>query len=428
MRATLVSILVLAAAAPLAAQSPDTLSIDRVLAAVRSTDPRVAQLALARAQADLRLRSISAERLPSVRLSAQGQYQSDVISLSGSLPADSPISFPTPARDSYDARIDVRQPLIDPTIGSRRAVERAALAESEARVEVALHALRAEAIEAFFAAALAAERRDAVDAAIASLEAALRTASARVREGTALRSEAAELRAERLRRRQEADEASADRVAALAILAELTGLAIPADAVTNVRALASGAALPDSIRRPEVELFERSRQRLALRERALAAADRPRIAAFGRVGYGRPGLNLLGDEFGGWWLGGLQLEWAPRLWGSEKRERELLRIESEIVASEEAAFRGSVRRAAARDDAAIDRLARALEIDDEIVQLREEVERETRLRFEEGVVTSAELVDRTGDVLSARIARAAHMVELARARARYLNLLGQEVD
>jgi len=65
--------------------------------------------------------------------------------------------------------------------------------------------------------------------------------------------------------------------------------------------------------------------------------------------------------------------------------------------------------------------------DDEIVALREQILTETRARFEEGVVTSAEYVDRQTDVLSARTTRALHRVELARARAHFLNTLGIEV-
>ena len=427
MRPALSIALALLAASPAAAQSPDTLTLSEVLAAARTRDPRLAQLALERARSTLRLRSIAADRLPSVRISAQAQHQSEATSLGGSLPTDPPIAFPTPSRNTYDARLDVRQPIFDPTVGPRRALERAGLAESEARLEVTLHALRIEAIEAFFAAALMQERAAAIEATITGLEAALDVAAARVREGTALRSEESGLRAELLRRRQDADEARAERSAALEIVGELTGVAIATDAVLDARHFRARAS-PDSIARPELQLFARSRERLLVRERAFAAADLPRLAAFGRAGYGRPGLNLLGDEFGGWWLGGLQLEWSPRLWGGERRERELMRLESEIVETEEAAFRASVARATARDAAAMERLIQALELDEEIVRLREEVERETRLRFVEGVVTSAELVDRNSDVLAARIARASHVIELARARARYLTLLGQEVD
>jgi len=53
--------------------------------------------------------------------------------------------------------------------------------------------------------------------------------------------------------------------------------------------------------------------------------------------------------------------------------------------------------------------------------------RTTRQPFAEGVITSAEYVDRETDVLAARLARAGHRVELAQARAHYLTLIGLEV-
>lgn len=426
-RALLVVACAVLGAARLPAQTGDTLTLGQVIEASGRQDPRAAQVALERARSALRLERIGADRLPSLRVSGQAQHQSEVTSLAGSGSPDLPFPLPTPSRDTYDARVEVRQPIFDPTIPSRRAAEHAGRAEAEAQIEAILHALRAEAIEAFFAAALMAARADAVEATLQELEAARVLAAARVREGTALPSEEATLRAELLRRRQDADEARAERAAALRIVSELTGIAADTNAVLHV-ADVGGSELPDSVARPELALFARRQERLALQERAVAASDRPRLAAFGRAGYGRPGLNLLGDEFGSWWLGGIQLEWSPRLWGSEGRERELLRIESEIVATEAAAFRAAVARSAARDAAAFARLAATIAVDDEIVGLRESVERETRLRFDEGVVTSAELVDRSTDVLAARIARATHRIELARARARYRNLMGLEVE
>ena len=66
-------------------------------------------------------------------------------------------------------------------------------------------------------------------------------------------------------------------------------------------------------------------------------------------------------------------------------------------------------------------------LSNERIALRERVLNETRIRFGEGVVTSAEYVDRETDALNARLARATHRVELARARAHFLTLTGVEV-
>jgi len=265
---------------------------------------------------------------------------------------------------------------------------------------------------------------------IGDLEAQLRIAQSRVREGTALPSEAATIEAELLRRRQDQADLAASRRASLAILATLTGRALGDNDTLALpsleRAVAAGRdSLPRA--RPEYAQFARARDLLAAQERVVTAQTRPRLSAFGRVGYGKPGLNFLNNKFDSYWLAGVQVQWAPWTWGSNEREREVLAIQREIVASDEEAFTETTRRAVERQLADIDRLEASLRTDDTIIALRARIERETRRRFEEAVVTSAEYVDRRNDLLGARLTRDTHEVELAQARARYLTTIGLEL-
>ena len=66
-------------------------------------------------------------------------------------------------------------------------------------------------------------------------------------------------------------------------------------------------------------------------------------------------------------------------------------------------------------------------LDDRIVDLREQIVRTSEARFREGALTASEYVDRSTDLLEARIARAGHRVELAETSARFLTSLGLEV-
>lgn len=393
-------------------------------------DPRGRQLELLGSQSALRLRSLDAERLPSFGVNAQGQYQSDVVAIPFQLPNGT--SPPLPPHDNYDANINARQRLYDPTRASRRDLERAQLSESQARVRSSLYSLRQSVSDAYFTALLLQGQAGEIQSGITDLEAQLRSAQDRVRLGSALPSESATLEAELLRRRQSLDELGADRDAALVVLGDLTGRTVTsADALTLpdlAAEVARGRASLEQVHaRPEYEQFERSREVLARREASLGAQDRPRVSAFGRAGYGRPGLNPLARDFDAYWLGGVQVEWMPWNWGTTGRDREALEIQQQIVAADEAAFSETIRRGVVRDLAAIDRLERSLAADDSIVALRERILRETRLRFGEGVITAAEFVDRETDVLAARVARATHRVELAQARARFLTTVGLEV-
>lgn len=417
-----------AAASPAVAQQPtrerDTLRLPELQAAARQNDPRQRQSALYRAITERRLRNIGAERFPSLSTEGMGQYQSIVTQIPTAVPGAIPPQLP---HDTYDARLVAQQRLYDPTLGARREVERAQLAESEARVEVSTYAIRGEVDDAFFTAELMQARSGELGAVIADLEAQLRVAQSRVREGSALPSEAALLEAELLRRRQDQQELAVQRGAALAVLSTLTGRSIRLDdtlALPDLASVVAGARGADERTRPEYEQFARMRERLAAQSMVLDAQTKPRVVAYGRSGIGKPGLNVLNTGFQGYWLAGVQVQWAPWTWGVTDRDREALAIQQDIVAADEAAFAAANRRAVERQLADVARLESALRTDAEIIVLRERIERETRRRFQEAVVTAAEYVDRRNDVLAARMARATHEVELAQARARYLTTIG----
>src|SRR5690606_9944213 len=154
--------------------------------------------------------------------------------------------------------------------------------------------------------------------------------------------------------------------------------------VTRVR-----TELGDLRERPEYDRFERSHEVLEQQKLTIIAQERPRLSAFGRAGYGRPGLNPLGREFDSYWLAGLQVEWSPWNWGRGDREREEIALQQRVLETEEAAFRESLLRGTQADLAAMDRLTASSQVDDQIVALREDILRETTLRFAEGVIGSA---------------------------------------
>ncbi len=417
------------AAAQQPGSSVDTLHLGALQTEAVTRDPRRQQLTLLESQSRLRLRSIADERLPDLTLGAQAQYQSDVATIPFELPGT---SVATPPLDSYDARLNLRQPLLDPTRRHRVEVERARLAESQAGVRTSLFKLREQVTESYFAVLLLDAQRAELEAGIADLEARLVTARDRVRLGSALPSDAATLEAELLRRRQSIDEIDANRAASLAVLGELTGRSLTGDDVLALPDIGDDVArvrteLGELRERPEYDRFARSHELLERQKLSIVAQERPRLSAFGRAGYGRPGLNPLGRDFDSYWLAGLQVEWSPWNWGRSDRQREEIALQQRVLETEEAAFRKSLLRGTEADLAAMDRLVASSQSDDQIVALHEDILRETTFRFTEGVIGSAEYVDRQTDLLTARLTRATHRVELARARAHFLTFVGVEV-
>ena len=300
----------------------DTLYLDQLQRAAEQVDRRGAQTGLLARQSALRLQGIRDERLPTLGTIGTAQYLSDVVSVGAILPG---VRIPSPAHDQYDAYITARQPLLDFTRASRVATENAQARELAARVHTATWQQRALVSDAFFGVLLRDAQLRSIDAAIAELDARARVAADRVKAGAALPSEELLLQAERGRRVQQRDELRGDRNGSREMLARLIGQVLPDDLVLAVREVpgadAFTGAVADTLRaRPEFAQFDRARDVVASRRALAAAQDRPRVSAFSRAGYGRPGLNALGRSFDTYWVAGVQVEWAPWNWGRTKRD------------------------------------------------------------------------------------------------------------
>ncbi len=426
----LVALMTVATTSIATAQSTrDTLWLDDLQRAAERTDRRAAQLDITKAQSALRLQNIRSERLPSVTAIGTAQYLSDVARIGVVLPG---VSIPSAYNDQYDTYLTVRQPLLDPTRKSRAAVESAQQLESASRVQSSIWQQRAAVSDLFFGVLLRDAQLQSLDVAIGDLEARSKVAAMRVSSGSALPSELLLLTAEIERRRQSREELASDRDAAREMLTALTGRSIPTTAILATRQSTPDAAFRvdavDSLRlRPEYQQFDRARAVVDARRQATLAQDLPRLSAFGRTGYGRPGLNPLGRSFDTYWSAGLQVEWTAWNWGRTRRDAEAQQLQRDLLSSDEANFREGIRRATIAERARITSLERSLVLDDSIVATRERILRETRLRYDEGEVNTADYVARLSEHLSSQLDRETRRVRLLESRARYLNTLGLEV-
>lgn len=404
----------------------DTLRLGALQDAAVQRDPRAAQALMQARATELRLRSLDAERLPQLELRGEGTRQSEVAAIPIAVPG---VEVPEPPRSRYEAALEAQVTVYDGgVLGQRRNVERARLQASQAQLAAQLHPLRMEVTEAFFAAFLLQSRAAEVGTLMDDLEARLAMVRAQVRNGAALPGDTAVLRAELLAAGQQRAELAADRRAALAVLAQLTGRAVGEGDVLVLPELdgrtgADGAAGAH----PQYAVFAAERERLAREESLVRARTLPQVAAFGTLAYGRPGLAQFRADLHEYWIGGVRVRWRPWDWGTAGRERGVLRVQRQIVDTEEAAFTDRLRREVQDELQAVDRLRETLAGDDRIVALREQVERQARAQLEERVITPAAYVDVRTDLREARIARERHRAELARAMARYLTTLGLEL-
>jgi len=411
-----------------AAQAPaDSIGLRGLLDAAVAQDPRARQAALQAALTDLRLHDLGTGRRPQLVLGGEATYQSEVPAFELPIPG---VEGPRPPHLRAQATLDAEQLVWDGgRIAAQEAAERARLVEAQAGVTAALYPLRLAVAEAFFGARLSAEREALVDLQLRDLEARRDLVATQAREGAALTADVAAVEAEQLRLGQQRDEATADRLTALAVLADLTGAAIPPGAALAVPTF---PPLPDAAPtdttapggRPEFRLYGARRDRVAAEAEALARQGRPRVSVFGQAGVGRPGLAQFDPTIHPYGLVGVRARWPLLDWGAAGRARAAARLQQQVVDAEETAFARGLRRDVEDERRAVDRLTRALATDDAIIDRRAEVERVARRQLEEGVLLTADYTRRLDELYTARATRALHRAQLDQARARYLLTLG----
>jgi len=394
-----------------------------------AADPRSAQFMLLDRQSALREQSLQGSRRPTLGFDVMTQYQTDVAQPPLKLPSGAPLFSALHATNDASLRID--QLLLEPARQPQISLERAQLAERRAALRTALFSLRRQVREAFFGAYAIRERMAVLGISLTTLLRNREEAEARLIAGTAVPADVAEADAALLDLRQENESLLSQmrgllqRLEMLTRRSEILGPALAAPDVEE--AIARSLAATGARARPEFAQFSQTRTRLSRQLELVDAQQRPRVSAFGRVGYGRPGLNVIGDRFDAYGIVGLQVQWRPFTWGSADLDRDALRIQQQIVEADEAAFMNDLQALMPTYVYPLQRLEQAVVEDDRIIALREQVERTASARLQAGVITMSEYLARNAELMRARSARAARRVELAQKAAEMLEVAGVEI-
>lgn len=404
--------------------APDTLSLDACYQEAVAQYPLRQQLALQDAVTALRVENLNARYRPSLAVSGQASYQSEVPEIALNLPGAAP---PSVSKDQYKVALNVDQLIYDGgLIAGQKRLERVQRDLSQQEVAVELYNLRAQVNAVFFGVLLAQAQQASLQTLEADVQARLDLIRSRVAQGVVLESNADVLAAEVIRIRQQQIEVAANRRAALASLGTLLGRPLADDVVLAVPDV-TVEPTAEQRQRPEYEVFDLTKTRLAAQEALAARKLRPQVVSFAEAAYGRPpGLNFFRDEFRPYYSVGLRVRWSFWDWHTSRRERETLVLQQEMVEAREETFTQQIDVAVQQELHDIARLEELLESDAEIIALRERITAQAASQLENGVLTATEYLTERNAEHQARLTRDLHRIQLAQARVRHLTTIGEE--
>jgi outer membrane protein TolC len=250
------------------------------------------------------------------------------------------------------------------------------------------------------------------------LQARLKQAEGAVREGTALRTAADQVRMQLLKTEQQILALRSDYNALSGTLNLLLGR--PAEALLQLRRSPTPALPPDyaaNTARPEFALLQQQREAIVIGEKVLDARAQPRVEAFWQGGLGRPNpFNMFETGFQPFMIVGLRAQWTPWDWGNRKREHQIMALQAKNLQTQEAALLQRLQTGRWKDYSETAKYLYLIEQDDAMIALQSDILRRAEAQVQNGIMTETDYLAQMNLLNQARLARSLHRIQAAQAQ------------
>jgi outer membrane protein TolC len=360
--------------------------------------------------------------LPQFSVSGFASYQSQSINFQEALGGGPGILLPPLSKDQYKIQAEVYQTIYDGgLIKNQQEMMRVNEASRQQNLEVNLYALKDRIAQFYFSILLMDEQERQNEIKMDNFRNAAGKARAAFQQGTALKSNVEELEAEIANSEMTQIELKSNRRAYTDILSIFIGQAIDGN---TVLIMPPGQLTDPVLRRPELNLFDLERNKYDVQEQQLRSEYMPKLNAFVQAAYGRPTLNFVSNNFGGWWVGGIRLFWNLGSLYTLKNNKSNLKIYRDDAEIDKETFIYNTNLSLARQNGELVKYAALLLKDDAVISLRASVVKAANAQLENGVVTVHDYISKVNEENQARQTKILHSIQLVQAQYQYKNTSG----
>lgn len=404
-----------------AQSQPDTLRIEEARRLAVQSWPLIRQQSLNQEATQLQIENLDKNYLPQLAANGRASYQSDVTKVPLEFPG---MAIPSPDKDMYDFYLSLDQLIWDGGVTrQQKLLQQIDLDIAKQQIDVELYKVKEQVNGLYFKILLLQQSRQVLIINQQAVAERLTEIASGVAHGMVLPTNADVLQAQILQLDQNITEMDADLAANYNMLGEL--LQIPLNHNTVL-------LLPDPSvytlsfqnQRPEYLLMGTQQNKLQQSRQLTSSAYMPKISATGRAGYGKPGLNMLSDEFDTYYLLGVGLRWDIINWNKKNNQLQLLAINSEIIQAQKEAFDRSTRIRVIDDIAQIEKYSSLIDKDEEIITLRRRITRAAASQLDNGSITSSAYLDELNRETRATMELELHRIQLSMAKVNYLKTIG----
>lgn len=408
---------------PVIAQVTGRLSLERAYTLATQNYPLIKQKDLIKQTADININNLSKAFLPQLSVGGQATYQSDVTSIKIPVPG---ISIEPLSKDQYKIQAEATQLIYDGgIIQDQKRIQQLNETVEQQKTEVELYKVKEKINQLFLGVLYLDEQLKQVDLIKADLQIGIKRTEAQVNNGVAFRSNLNLLKAELLKADQRAIEIKASRKGFIETLALF--LNQPLDETLQLdKPELNAFAVSTELQRPELKLFSDQTKLFTGQESLIKAKNLPKVNAFVQAGYGRPGLNLLLNDFATYYIGGVRFNWAFGGLYTSKKEKQLLQVNKRMVDVQKDLFMLNTNTQLKQQQSEIDKQQQLITTDNEIIDLRTQVKEAAKAQLENGVITANDYLREVNAEDQARQALIGHRIQLLQAQINYQTISGKQ--
>ena len=398
------------------------LSLDSCQSMARRNHPLLRQAGIIDQISDLRQQNIETLNLPQFDLSARASWQSDVTKLVLKVPG---FKGPDPlSKDQYKAYVDIKQRIYGGGITKKsKELEEADRQVSRQQNETELYKIKETVNVLYFNGLIIQENLKIINLKKETLDEQVKVVESAVNNGVSLPNNLDQLRGEKLMADQQEIELKSTFHTTCGLLEIIIGLPITEQTVF-LKPSVLNVMLNGELSRPEIVLFSLQQLKLDKSEQLLKSSRTPYIYAFGQSGYGRPGFNMLDNNFADYYMVGAGLSWNIWDWHKNRRDRSTIKLQKDMITINLDNFNRSVKMALKQEENNATKIKRLITTDEQLVSIKDQITKRSASALKNGVINSADYIRDLNGALQARVNLETHKVQLAQTSVNYLTIKG----
>ncbi|MDD2477029.1 MAG: TolC family protein [Dysgonamonadaceae bacterium] len=385
-----------------------TVTLNECQDMARNNYPAISRFSIIEQSKNYTLANANKAYLPQLSLEAKATYQSDVITI----PLDMPgLEIPVPDKDQYQVVAQASQIIWDGgKIAAKKGIIKAGAQAEEKQLETELYALKERVNGLYFGVLLIQEQLKLQTVLEEELQRNHDRVTSYIENGVANQADLSAVKIEMLKAGQQRIQMESAQKGYLEMLSLLTGSELSNETEFVKPSVSNNNSLV-TIKRPELDLFLAQQATIDAQTNDLKSGIMPVIGAFAQGGYGKPGLNMLQNEFDAFFLGGIKLSWNFGNLYTLKNSIKTNELKKLSIDTQRGTFIHNLNMQISQQQNEIDKYRKTMQDDEEIIRLQQEIKDAADAKVENGAMTVSDMLKELTALEMAKQTKVLHEIQ-----------------